>query len=117
MKYTKEQIYEIMNDDRYPLTKQYPCDWILENTMGSHCLWLLEALLPVMRLKAGMRVLDMGCGKAISSIFLARECKSQVWATDLWISASDNWSRVRAMGAHDQVFPIHADAKGVALCR
>jgi len=37
-----------------------------------------------------MRVLDLGCGKALSSIFLAKEYGTQVWATDLWISATDN---------------------------
>ncbi len=41
--------------------------------MGPNVLWLTEALSQVMELKRGMRVLDMGCGKAVSSIFLARE--------------------------------------------
>ena len=36
--------------------------------------------------KPGMRVLDLGCGRAMSSIFLRREFGVQVWATDLWFS-------------------------------
>ena len=54
-----------------------------------------------------MRVLDMGCGKAISSIFLAQEFGVQVWATDLWISAAENWQRIRETEVADRVFPIH----------
>ncbi len=83
---------------------------MLENLMGPNALWLAEALSQVMDLRAGMRVLDMGCGRAISSIFLAREFGVQVWATDLWIGASANWGRIREAGAQASVFPIHAEA-------
>jgi cyclopropane fatty-acyl-phospholipid synthase-like methyltransferase len=83
---------------------------MLQNLMGPNAVWLAEALSQVMRLEPGMRVLDMGCGRAISSIFLAKEFDLQVWATDLWIEASDNWQRVGAEGLHDRVFPIHAEA-------
>ena len=62
-----------------------------------------------MELKPGMRVLDMGCGKAVSSIFLAKEFGVQVWATDLWIEASENWPRVQKAGPEGQVFPVHAE--------
>jgi hypothetical protein len=41
------------------------------------------------RLVGGMRVLDLGCGRASSSIFLRREFGVQVWATDLWFSVSE----------------------------
>jgi len=78
--------------------------------MGPNVLWLTEALTQVMSLKPDMRVLDMGCGKAVSSIFLAREYNVQVWATDLWIKATENWERIRAAGLEDRVFPIHAEA-------
>jgi SAM-dependent methyltransferase len=42
-----------------------------------------------------MRVLDLGCGKAKSSIFLAREFGVEVWAADLWVSPSENIERIR----------------------
>jgi cyclopropane fatty-acyl-phospholipid synthase-like methyltransferase len=41
-----------------------------------------------------MRVLDLGCGRALSSIFLRREFGVQVWATDLWFSTSENRQRI-----------------------
>jgi SAM-dependent methyltransferase len=110
MNYSKDEIYEIMRDENYPLSLKYDPDWIIANSMGSHCLWLQEALIQAMSIKPEMRILDMGCGKAISSIFLAKEFEAQVWATDLWINASDNYQRICEMGVEDKVFPIHADA-------
>jgi cyclopropane fatty-acyl-phospholipid synthase-like methyltransferase len=94
----------------YPRSATYDPVWVLENLMGPNVLWLTEALTQRMQLTPGMRVLDLGCGKALSSIFLAREFGVQVWATDLWIGASDNWGRIRAAGLEEQVYPIHAEA-------
>jgi SAM-dependent methyltransferase len=93
-----------------PRSAAYDPEWMLENLMGPNAVWLAEALSQVMDLRPGMRVLDMGCGRAISSIFLAKEFGVQVWATDLWIKASENWERIRAAGLQDRVFPIHAEA-------
>jgi len=60
-----------------------------------------------------MRVLDLGCGRAASSIFLHREFGVQVWATDLWFNVSENLQRIRDAGAESGVFPIHADARAL----
>ena len=78
--------------------------------MGPNALWLTESLAGCMNLEPNMRVLDMGCGKRLSSIFLAKEYGVEVWATDLWIDASDNFRRFCAAGVEDRVFPIHAEA-------
>jgi cyclopropane fatty-acyl-phospholipid synthase-like methyltransferase len=71
--------------------------------------WLTEAL----ELRPGMRVLDLGCGRAASSIFLHREFGVQVWATDLWFSAGENLQRIRDAGVENGVLPIHADARSL----
>ena len=63
-----------------------------------------------MDLRSGMRVLDMGCGKAMSSIFLAKEYGVTVFANDLWISATENWKRICEARLQDKIFPIHAEA-------
>lgn len=83
---------------------------MLENLMGPNAVWLAESLCEVMPLEAGMRVLDLGCGKGVSSIFLAKEFGVQVWATDLWIPASKNWGRVSTAEGEASVYPVHAEA-------
>ena len=96
--------------DVFPRSAAYSPRWVLGNLMGPNVLWLTEALTHGMDLRPGMRVLDMGCGKGVSSVFLAREFGVQVWATDLWISATDNWRRIAQTDVADRVFPIHAEA-------
>jgi SAM-dependent methyltransferase len=98
--------------DRFPRSSQYHPEWVLASASngGANTLYLAEWLATKMDLKPIMRVLDLGCGRAMSSIFLRREFGVQVWATDLWCSPSDNIQRIRDAGVEDGVFPIHADA-------
>ena len=77
--------------------------------MGCPTFWLLESLCEVMDLQPGMRVMDLGCGKAGGSIFLAKEYGLQVWAVDPWIKPTENWERIREAGVEEQVFPLNAD--------
>jgi SAM-dependent methyltransferase len=95
---------------RYPRSNAYDPKWIFENQMGPNALWLMESLSQVMPIESGMRVLDLGCGTAMTSIFLAKEFGAEIWATDLWIPASANQKRIRDAGVQDLVVPIHAEA-------
>jgi len=106
---TPEKKKAIIND-RFPLASKYDAEWQLENEMGSPCLWLTEAVSAKMNLKSGMKVLDLGCGTAMSSIFLAKEYGVKVFATDLWVKASENLKRIREANIEDLVFPINAEA-------
>lgn len=105
----KERI-EKMKNPLYPLSSKYDPQWIIDNQMGSHCLWLTETLVKSMNLKAGMRVLDLGCGKALSSIFLAKEFNLNVCAFDLNINVNDNWKRIKEAKTEKTVFPIQGNA-------
>jgi len=80
---------------------------------GASALWLAEWLAEALELRPGMRVLDLGCGRAASSIFLRREFGVRVWAADLWFSTSENFQRIRDAGVEDGVVPIHADARSL----
>ncbi len=78
--------------------------------MGPNVLWLTEEVTNHMSIAPGMRVLDLGCGRALSSLFVAKEFEAQVWAADLWIKPTENFERVKAEGLSDRVFPISAEA-------
>lgn len=95
---------------KYPRSMAYDPDFIRENMMGPNAMKTLEELAAYINLKQGMRVLDLGCGTGLTSIFLSREYGVTVFATDLWISASENYARFQAMGVADTVIPIHAEA-------
>ena len=94
----------------FPRASRYDPIWHTSNMMGPSALWLLEAVVEEIGLQPGMRVLDHGCGRALTSIFLAHEFDVQVWANDLWIPATENFDRIAAAGLQDRVFPIHAEA-------
>lgn len=95
---------------KYPRTKKYDNRWIEENWMGPNPLWLVEEVCENLVLRPGMKVLDMGCGKAITSIFLAKEYGVTVFANDLWIDATDNLKRIEEAEVSHLVYPIHAEA-------
>jgi SAM-dependent methyltransferase len=106
-----EQAGKLLARPEFPRASGYDPRWIIDNQMGLNALWLTEWLAQGMTLGEGMRVLDLGCGRALSSIFLAREYGLQVWATDLWISATDNRRQIEQAQLADRVFPLHADAR------
>ncbi len=100
--------------ERFPRSSKYHAEWVMASVSGgANSLWLTEWLAPALNLRPGMRVLDLGCGRAASSIFLHREFGVQVWATDLWFSTSESLQRIRDAGVEDGVFPIHADARAL----
>lgn len=106
----RDPLKRLMTHRSFPRASKYDARWILDNEMGPNALWLAESLSQVMPLSPGMRILDMGCGRAMTSIFFAKEFGVTVWANDLWIPARDNWKTVRAAGLENRVFPIHAEA-------
>lgn len=100
--------------ERFPRSSQYHPEWVTSSMSGAaNPLWMTEWLTIAMDLRPGMRVLDLGCGRAASSVFLRREFGVAVWATDLWFGASENLERIRDAGVEDGVFPIHADARSL----
>lgn len=99
-----------LHHTRYVRSNNYDPAWVTENQMGPNVLWLTESLTEVLPIEPGMKVLDLGCGRAISSIFIAKEFGASVWATDLWIAAADNQQRIVEAGVEHLVTPIHAEA-------
>src|SRR6478672_383710 len=97
----------------FPRATSYDPAWVQQHSMGENVLFNLESLTEKMQLKPGMRVLDLGCGKAISSVFLATEFKVQVWAVDPAVPATENLARITEARVADKVFPLEADARAL----
>ena len=107
-----------LDSPRFPRSSRYHPDWLRSNVSGgAHSLWLTEWLSEIVDLCPGLRVLDLGCGRGASSVFLHREFGVQVWSTDLWFSVDDRAQRIRDAGVEDAVFPIHADARALPFAR
>ena len=103
-------IKQLLHKSEFPRSSRYERAWMIENQMGPNAIWLAEWLSQVLPLRAGMRVLDLGCGRAMTSIFLAKEFGVQVWATDLWITPDHNWKRALEAEVSHLVFPLRSEA-------
>lgn len=96
---------------KYIKSEKYNKDFIKENIMGPNPIKLLEELLNENPLVTGETVLDLGCGKGVTSIFAAKEYKARVFATDLWITPTENKKRFDEAGlSSQQIIPIKAEA-------
>ncbi len=108
-----DQLTDRLTHPRHPRSNGYDARWTIDNQMGPHALWLLEWLAPALGLDTlppGARVLDLGCGKAMTSVFLAKEYDVQVTAADLWIDPAKNARRIAEAGVADRVLPVFAEA-------
>lgn len=85
--------------------------------MGPNSVRLLDEMLERYPIERDMRILDLGCGKGLTSLFLAKETCAKVFATDLWIDATDNYKRIQKWGIEDVVIPIHADANDLPYAK
>jgi cyclopropane fatty-acyl-phospholipid synthase-like methyltransferase len=97
--------------------KELSFEFIKENMMGPNSIRILEELSRDFSLKPGSRVMDLGCGKGLTSIFLAKEYGVTVFATDLWIDATENYQRFKTMGLEDKIIPVHAEAHNLPYAK
>jgi cyclopropane fatty-acyl-phospholipid synthase-like methyltransferase len=96
---------------KYKNTAMFTDAFIKENSMGPNPAKLLEQILTRYPLKTGSVVLDLGCGKGLTSILLAKAYGMKVFATDLWIMPTENKKRFDEAGlTRDQIIPIGAEA-------
>jgi ubiquinone/menaquinone biosynthesis C-methylase UbiE len=98
-------------EELFPRSSIYDLNWIKENSLLHNTLYYTESLCNALKIKEGMNVLDLGCGKAISSIFIAKEYNVKVWAVDKESSPTENYQRILLMNCEDKVFPVKGDAR------
>ena len=96
---------------QYIKTEKYDFNLINQKIMGPNPLKLEEELMKGNRIKAGDRVMDLGSGQGITSIFLVREYGFMVYATDLWSDAEENQKFFAEMGLTEkEIIAVKADA-------
>jgi cyclopropane fatty-acyl-phospholipid synthase-like methyltransferase len=95
---------------KYIKTGKYDQKFLFNNMMGPNAMKIAEQLTAGLAIKPGMRILDLGCGKGLTSIFLAKEFDAQVFAHDLWITATENYQRFKLFNLDNLIIPVHGDA-------
>ena len=113
--YTPDQVRSLIADfhapDRssYPELAEYTRDEIYADFFGGGGLYLAAHMTRTLRLKPGDIVLDLGCGKGPTSIFLAKRFGVKVIAVDLWTSAAFLDDKFTARGYRDRIVPLNLD--------
>ncbi len=82
---------------------------------GPNALYLTEELTDSMDIKPDSLVLDLGCGRGLSSVFIAREYGAQVYAVDKNVHAAETFAMLKDIGLDAKVFPIQADAAALPV--
>lgn len=107
-----------LDAERHPLLRRLSRDEIYDggNVMAPGGLLLAEMLAEQLSLKPGDRVLDIGCGRGQSSVYLASRYQVQVVSVDLWIGAEERQRRAASAGVEGQITALQGDiARGVPI--
>jgi len=100
-----------LSHDSFPRSSGYDADWLLERDMGPNPLWLLEELLEQQTVEPGSRILDLGCGRGATSVFLANELDAEVWAVDLRTDVVSLEATLAGAGVGESAHVVGADAR------
>lgn len=86
-----------------------------EYLMGPNSVRILEELIRKypLNLTTEDKVLDLGCGKGLSSYVIACETPAKIYACDLWITSEENAVRLQEWGIHEQVIPVRENANAL----
>ncbi|NLD20071.1 MAG: methyltransferase domain-containing protein [Clostridiales bacterium] len=94
---------------KYERAKKY--NEFMNLIMGPNPVKLGEELLLNNMIPRGSRVMDLGSGQGLTSVFLAKEYGFKVYAADLWSEPEENAKFFAKAGlSQEQVIPVKADA-------
>ena len=95
----------------YPKSSKYAQDGYMSLIMGPNPLKLTEELLEGNLIREGGTVCDLGCGRGLTSLFLAQEYGFKVIAADLWSEPEENAAFFTSQGyGPDRIRAVKADA-------
>jgi SAM-dependent methyltransferase len=110
------EIEQILSGFRPPNRKDYPeldgysRDDMYHDFFGGGGLYLVARMLRELDLQPGQTILDLGCGKGESSVFMATHCGVKVKALDLWTTAEFLMRKFAERGVGGLCSAIQVDA-------
>jgi len=98
-----------VDKSKYPELSNYTKDEIWRE-IGPGGLYLVSLLAKELSLAPNSVVLDLGCGSAQSSLYLANKYRAKVIAADLWTDPAENARRIESRGHRGAIIPLRLDA-------
>lgn len=108
--------FKRIDKSQYPELEAYSWDEIYGHgdRMAPGGLYLATEMTREATLPQGGTVLDLGCGRGDTSIFLAKHFDLSVVSVDHWISATDRHAKFADQGYQDSIVPLRLDvSKGL----
>ena len=96
----------------YPELDGYSRDDIYRDFFGGGGLYLVVRMLRLLDLQPGQKVLDLGCGKGESTVFMAEHYDVSVKALDLWTPAEFLTQKFTARRVDSRTSAVQLDATG-----
>lgn len=97
----------------YQKSLKYCTPELMKLMMGPNPVKLAEELMENSPVPAGSRVCDLGSGKGLTSVFLAKEYDLRVYAADLWSEPEEHLAFFESMGVLQRVTPVKANAENL----
>jgi SAM-dependent methyltransferase len=100
-----------LDSGRHPLLRELSRDEIYDggSGMAPGGLLLAQMLASELALETGEKVLDLGCGRGQSSVYLASRYEVQVISLDLWIASDERAHRAESAGVAALVTALQGD--------
>lgn len=92
-------MYDILNNRNF----------LNQNMMGPNSIVILNELLTGQTLPQKGKILDLGCGKGLTSIALSQKTQADIFALDLWIAQTDNSQTFKNLNLDKRITAIQAD--------
>lgn len=85
-----------------------------ERLMGPDCTIIVRELLYGYNNDNKIRILDLGCGKGLTSIIIAEKYKNaEIFAVDLWVDANDNYIFFKENNLDNRIIPLNITAENM----
>lgn len=110
---TIQATFRRLTPERHPILDQVSRDVVYDHGrwMAPGGLVLADAMARRLALEPGQRVLDLGCGRGQSSIFLARRYDVSVVSVDLWITTDERRRTAAAVHLDHRITPLQGDIR------
>jgi len=110
---SERDLYDLfprLSVSEYPSLAKYSWEEVHEDIAGQGGLFLAHDMAELLDLREGMKVLDLGCGRATTSVYLASEYGVEVHAVDKHLSRKKVLPKLKKSKVENSVLPQKTDA-------
>lgn len=106
-----EALFPKLDVSSVPNLQGYSWEEWHEGSLGAGDFFLADEMASRLKLRPGMRVLDLGSGRGCNSCFIARYYGVDIYAVDAFANPTEVAGIAEKRGVGDRVIPLQCDAR------